>query len=287
MRVQYGKSENVEKFLNSFTISSAFPFWKESYFLPKPQGKINVRVKGREEHEYRKKLKKVKFIESSLWQEIIKGITVTVDDDQLQKDFLIKDSKDCSDIYKSRVMQRVSVPRCDGQHTVPFFFDWKFFDSQSGLYCLTDATGDLLDEIIQLFKLLGENGIGTDKNVGGGKFNVAYKKNFSLNFPDNANAEMLLSVYIPTEQELPELHLSESKYGLILRGGYIAGSQEESFRHLLKKSIYMFGVGSTFTSSKPLQGKVVDLKPKWNDERMHPVYRSGRPFYVPIKIEKP
>jgi CRISPR-associated protein Csm4 len=83
------------------------------------------------------------------------------------------------------------------------------------------------------------------------------------------------------------LHLSESKYGLILRGGYIAGSQEESFRHLLKKSIYMFGVGSTFTSSKPLQGKVVDLKPKWNDERMHPVYRSGRPFYVPIKIEKP
>lgn len=51
----------------------------------------------------------------------------------------------------------------------------------------------------------------------------------------------------------------------------------------MEKSVYMFNVGSTFCTTNPLEGKVVDLRPKWNDNRMHPVFRSGKPFVVPIK----
>ena len=35
--------------------------------------------------------------------------------------------------------------------------------------------------------------------------------------------------------------------------------------------------------SAEVKGKVVDLRPDWNDERLHPVFRSGRPFTILIK----
>ena len=33
-----------------------------------------------------------------------------------------------------------------------------------------------------------------------------------------------------------------------------------------------------------LKGKIVDLRPRWNDSRMHPVFRSGKPFVAKIKL---
>ena len=94
---------------------------------------------------------------------------------------------------------------------------------------------------------------------------------------------MLLSLYIPTEDELKCIDLENSSYELLLRGGFISGSEEVKFRHLRKKSVYMFNVGSVITSSKSLEGAIVDLMPEWNDEKMHAIYRSGRPFVVPMK----
>lgn len=96
---------------------------------------------------------------------------------------------------------------------------------------------------------------------------------------------MLLSLYIPSEEEIKELNLQQAKYEIIRRGGYMAGSQIEDFRHLLKKSIYMFNTGSVFLCTNQIEGKIVNLQPDWNDADMHPVYRSGRPMYIPIKQE--
>ena len=284
LRAQQGKVDDLEEFLKSFTLSSAFPFWKEIYFLPKPHGKIKVVVADKKEYEYRKKLKNVRYIESSLWEKLMNGENLTINGDQLKKEFLLNRNEKFYNIYKAQVNQRVSVPRCDGQDAEPFFFDWKYFDKDAGLYCLTDAKGELLDEIVRLFTLLGESGLGTDRNVGGGKFDVEIVNDFSIMEPSDANGEMLLSLYIPSEKELKTLHLSESKYELLLRGGYISGSQEERFRHLRKKSVYMFGVGSIFSTTQPLEGEVVNLRPEWNDELLHAVYRSGKPFYIPIKM---
>ena len=42
----------------------------------------------------------------------------------------------------------------------------------------------------------------------------------------------------------------------------------------------MFNVGSVFYTTGSLKGKVVDLKPYWNDARLHPVFRSGKLFFV-------
>ncbi|MDR0612627.1 MAG: type III-A CRISPR-associated RAMP protein Csm4 [Dysgonamonadaceae bacterium] len=287
LRAQQGKSEDTEAFLSSFTLSSAFPFWEDTFFLPALQGKFPVTVAGKEEKEYRKQLKNLKYIDATLWNEIVSGNMLTVKSSQLQiEKFLTKAGSNLEVPYKSQVNQRVSVPRMDGQDADPFFFNWTYYHEKSGLYCLTDAKGDKYNEIVTLFEMLGETGIGTDRNVGGGKFKV---ERDTMCLPDikDANYTLLLSLYIPTEEEVTQLNLHASRYELLLRGGYLSGSGVETFRHLRKRSIYMFNVGSLFPTTAKMEGKIVDLKPDWNDDRMHPVYRSGRPFCLSIKINEP
>lgn len=284
MKVRHGASESLKEFLDSFTISSAFPFVGNHYFLPRPLGKLNVIFNDCDEYVSRKKIKSIKFIEQGIWNKMISGKQIVTSINQLKNGFLLDNHSDFKQPYKSSVHQRVTIPREEGKDAEPFFFDWTFFQKEAGLYCLTDATGSKLEDLVQLFQWLGEYGIGTDKNVGGGKFSIETEK-FVIEEPTDSNGKMLLSLYIPTEDEIKNsIHLEDSKYELCLRGGYMAGSQENDFWHLRKKSIYMFNVGSVFCCSATLKGKIVDLKPDYNDERMHPVYRSGKPFVIPIKL---
>ena len=282
IRAQQGKTEDMEEFLSSFTLSSAFPYWQDCYFLPKAQGRLAVSVNGKEEHEYRKKLKKIKLIESSLWNKLANGESLVVEESQVQGDYLLPKGKNTGLLSMSEVAERVTMPRDGLSDATPFFFEWHYFAKDAGLYCLIDAQDSLFEELKSLFAALGESGIGTDKNVGGGKFNVE-AGSLSLRTPDQKDGTMLLSLYIPTKEELDTIDLEKSRYALCLRGGFMAGSTNENMRHLRKRSIYAFNVGSVFMPPLIPTGKVVNLKPEWKDPTMHPVYRSGRPFVVPIK----
>lgn len=285
IKIQAKGEADLMSFMESFVVSSAFPYIQDRYFLPKPCGKIDVEVFDADEYVVRKRLKKVRFVEIGLWNELVAGRKLTVQNWQLKGDFLLPSDFPSAKFmlpFTSQVSQRVSVPREDGIDAEPFFFEWTYFSADSGLYCLLDAPTDKKEELLRLFGRLGEEGLGTDRNVGGGKFEV---ETLELTMPDveSPDSSLLLSLFIPTEDELRLLDLERSLYELLQRGGYMSGSQELDFRHLWKKSIYMFNVGSVFHTTVPLKGKVVDLKPDWNDKRMHPVYRSGRPFVVPIK----
>lgn len=284
IRSQLGKVDDVEEFMDSFTISSAFPFHESTFFLPRIKGKLNFNVEGKSEQELRKELKKIRFIEASVWQNLLGNRENKIKKSQLHGSFLLNDTQSFTKPYVSEVMQRVTIPRADGQDADPFYFNWTYFQKNAGMYCIVDAKAELFNEIVHYFELLGEIGIGTDKNVGGGKFDV---KTDTITFEayKNTNANVLLSLYLPTEEEINTIDLNNSMYDLLLRGGYMAGSEREDLRHLRKKSVYMFGVGSVFSTSSTLKGKVVDLTPEWNDSKMHPVYRSGKPFYLPIKLD--
>lgn len=284
MRVQCGNRESIQDFLASFRISSAFPYSGSRLFLPKIANRVNAVVSGKKEYEYRKKLKKIAYIELPLWEKFCTGMTEEISEAQIKGSFLINDEGEHFEMpYMNEVMQRVAVPRFDGKDASPFYFDWRYYSPNSGLYCIIDASDNVFEELKKLFSMLGEIGIGTDKNIGGGKF-IADVGTIELPEIPSPNATLLLSTYLPSEAELGQLSLSTASYLLILRGGYMAGSEQETMRHLCKQSVYMFDAGSLFLSRLHLEGKIVDLKPAWNAEGMHPVYRSGRPFYLPIKI---
>lgn len=286
MRAQKGKCDDLKDFMESFTISSAFPYLGQDLYFPKPQGKIGISVKGMDNYSSRKRMKSIRFVEFEIWKALACGGTLEIEPDQLQDDFLLSEnsSTSLSLPYKSQVNQRVAVPRNEGCEAEPFFFEWTFFHQDAGLFCLLEAPDTMKGELLELFEMLGENGLGTDKNIGGGKFEVENAGAFDLGCVESPNASMLLSLYIPSKDELEKLNLENSKYELIQRGGYMAGSIEDDFRHLWKKSVYAFSEGSIFPTTEKLRGEILNLQPTWNDERMHPAYRSGKPFVVPVKM---
>ena len=286
MKAQRGEKEFIYDFMQSFKMSSAFPFFKDELFFPTPMGRLNVSIKGKEEHQYRKSLKKAKYASFPIWKKLIKGERLELEEWQLKEGFITNNAgqKDMN-ICQTQVNERVGVPRDNTDDSEPFFFEWNYFNQDAGLFVMTDATGAVLQETYELFEMLGQQGIGTDKSVGGGKFDVEIGDTISFEPTKGAKAQMLLSLYIPTEEELARINLEESSYQLVLRGGFIAGSSHEQFKHLRKKSVYMMEVGSVFYTSEPIEGKIVNLRPEWNDEKLHPVYRSGKALSIPIKID--
>lgn len=283
VRASLGKTQDLKEFLSSFCISSAFPFVGERLFLPKPMSLLNVDVKDREEKDVRKQLKTISYIEMPLWKKLVAGEELTFDSAMLQKEYLTMAGNDFKVPFRKQLNQRVSVSREGYDDSDPFYFEWIFFRPDAGLYCMTDAEGDSLKELMYLFAELGESGLGTDRNVGGGHFDVTSE---TTTLPDVNDADYitLLSLYLPTADELTELDLTASQYSLAQRGGYISGSTDNTLRHLRKKSVNMFTEGSLFPMpKKELRGCVVDLHPEWNSDAMHPVWRSGIPFYLPIR----
>lgn len=278
-----GKTDGIENFLNSFRISSAFPFFRNHLFMPVPHGRINVNISGEEESHIRKALKKIHYMDYPLWQRMISGECITVEHRQIQGECLISSAEQIpNEIHKSEVSERVGVPRGDGQDSEPFYFEWKYFNKDGGLFVLTDASGDILKQVLENFQILGQQGIGTDKSVGGGKFSVKLSDDMDIIPPDKPCGKMMLSLYLPSKSELEKIDLDASSYSIILRGGYMAGSSYEKIRHLRKRSLYMFDTGSVFITSINLEGRIEDLQPEWNDTDMHPAYRNGRPLHIPI-----
>ena len=286
VRALSGKDGDLKKFLDSFALSSAFPYCGDVLFFPKPNGKLNVAVDGLEEKDCRKLLKKVTYVASSIWKKLITGEKLIVKRCQIYGQYLIDE---CKDVFVppmvSKITQRVKVPRIDNEDATPFAFEWTYFRKDCGLYCLLDAESDVASEVEGLFNELGEQGIGSDRNVGGGHFETDAKGNFEMTDVPDSNGTMLLSMYIPSEQELPTLNVEKSRYQLMKRGGYIAGSLSDNLRHLRKNTVHMFAAGSVFNTATSVFGKVVDLRPTWKDGDLHPVYRSGRSLSINIKTD--
>ena len=91
---------------------------------------------------------------------------------------------------------------------------------------------------------------------------------------------MNLGLYLPTREELDNVHLDESYWQLTKRGGYIAGSSHEKFLSLRKNSIYFFAEGSVFKTDSELIGRYTNLRHGYNDADLHPVYRCGQPLFI-------
>ena len=276
-------SNEIFRFLSLFRLSSAFPFVRKTYYLPRLTGRMSIQ--GCEEEKMRKQLKKIRYVESSLWSEAIEKGEINISESWIHGAYLLPERMNGTafiEPFVNQVSQRVSVPRDFLTNPLPFYFEWRFFQPEAGLYCITDATGSLFDELCNLFRALGESGLGTDKNIGGGHF-VVERDTMELPEVSDANATVLLSLYLPQESELRSIDLSASRYNLLLRGGYMAGSTVQSVRHLWKKSVCMLTEGSIFPTLSKIEGVVADLQPEWNQPDMHPVYRSGRAFALPIK----
>lgn len=270
-------------FMNKYRVSSAFPFYGNNYFLPKPLVKVNIKICDEDDYLQKKKLKKIEFIELSLWQELVAGRELSVNKNQISSNgkFLYSGPAPDEALFKDDLQQRVTVPR-DGGDSKPYYLDRRFFSRGAGLYFFLssdDETEKILDTVLEH---LGTIGFGTDKSVGNGQFEAVFSE-IELDPPVDSGKCILLSMACPIQEEISSELLINSSYQIVSRGGFIAGTSLSKFRHLRKKSIYMFVEGSVFPVSK-LDGKIVNVRPDWNDSQLHPVFRDGRSFCIPVNF---
>lgn len=282
-RVQLFGDKNLKDFLESFKVSSAFPFYKNHFFFPKPMIKLNLEIENQNEHLQNKSLKKIEFVEQPVFEQLISNAKVTVPElfFSENKKYLWSEEPAIQHIIKTEVQQRVTIPR-DGQgDSKPYYVERLFFNENAGLFFLVETENrQTFHEIEVSLKYLEDTGLGTDRTVGNGFFKSEIS-NLKLTVPEDGNYSMTLSLFCPLKEELESVLHQDTAYLLEKRGGFIAGASLEQFRHLRKKSVYMFKEGSVFNGNT-LTGKVLNLRPQWDDEKLHPVYRSGMPVYIPV-----
>lgn len=293
----YGPEQIGRSFLEQFRISSAFPFYCSStkgrtfYFFPRPE---MVRLPFNQVDEgagKEKKLKKIRFLEKGLFQELLKGESdIDLSAKNLYGSFAtdgaidfkeILDTEGCSAITTTEPYQHVHIPRDYGSDSVPYYVDKIYFHHNAGLFFLLDAEENVKEMVLAAMKLLADTGIGTDRNIGNGQFEVAYDEmHLDVPTPEKANYQLNLSLYCPEESEVKD-SIMQSFYGLTKRGGYISSPSKPEHQTIRKRSVFMFTEGSLFPYREGRRGKIEDLKPKFATLD-HPIWRDGQPIFIPF-----
>lgn len=302
----------------AFTVSSLFPFQQMGedtnetlYFFPKP-------VNALQPTEYRthKKLKKIQYLEQTVFKKYLKeGENAFMDwlkgetedfkskettEKYINGSYCFDDSENFnSNFLSSKVYPRVYVPRQGERNngelltdTEIYYIERLFFNGNSGLFCLAQFDSEQhKNNVIGALNYLGDEGIGTDRNVGNGSFEVTCEvfNDFNDLTSINSDYRLNLSLFCPDNQDDLASMLPESDehiaYHLQKRGGWITKAPYLTYR---KQSVYMFGEGSVFKTSTlksnvETMGKTVDLQPKNTpNDITHPIYRVGKSLFLPI-----
>ena len=168
-----------------------------------------------------------------------------------------------------------------------------YFQKEAGLFFLIDYKEEIFAGIQQSVQaalmLLGENGVGSDRNTGNGQFIATFEKEIPFHIPTYGERQINLSLYCPNDkEEAAQMLDKESAFRLVKRGGFIASPTYIDHITYRKKSIYMIAEGAVFPNVA-MEGKMVNLKPSGDafprDETPldHPVWREGRAIFIPVK----
>jgi len=275
-----------------FTISSLFPFYQKDeqseavYFLPKPLRSILPDI---DKVEDAKRIKKVQWLGIEEFSDYINGNTgIFKETSSIQGEYLTKKKID-KDFIFSQISPRVKVSRSGQEDAIPFYMDRIMFKDYSGLYFVMAGAVNMFQPAIELLQY---EGIGTDRNVGNGLFTIT-EDEIEIDCPSEHDTDyaVSLSLFIPESEKQLKSCLTGEKvgYDVVRRGGWITTSP---FNTIRKSAIYAFMHGSVLhlklSDDIQIKGKIVDLKPTWNndvsDVPMHSIFRNGKSFFIPIKL---
>ncbi len=281
-----GKEERFAK--PPFLLSSAFPYFKELYFLPRPVNDRAVQLDSGQ-LSLNKDLKNIKWVEIEIWKKIVAkkwdwpkekeaghfeilpgGLAILAEKLALFPDKEPKRFK----LWALEESTRVGINRLSGGAAAGTLFDFArvYYQPEGGLYFLARFDKDDRQREFEVaLSWLGDSGLGSDRNCGHGLFSWK-KRELSLPEAQPHQAAITLSLVVPSYGELRETGwLEEAAYELTKRGGWIAGTS------VRKPTLRMFSEGSYFKAGQ-FSGQVVGLgkHPSFG----YSIYRDGRGFFV-------
>ena len=179
-------------------------------------------------------------------------------------------------VWETTTRPRVSIDRQTEESSI-WHVETVQFNTDCGLWFAINYDSDETKQKIEtLLRVLGDNGIGGERNAGYGLFDF---DEVALEIPTSEDSTQFvtLSPICPkSSDQLEHLLKGDIAYNLNPLTGWV-GSHGTYKR---RKQINMFTEGSVLNASDEPIGRLVDLKP---DNWTHPVYRYGYAWQVGIK----
>ncbi|HQK36802.1 MAG TPA: type III-A CRISPR-associated RAMP protein Csm4 [Bacteroidales bacterium] len=288
-----GKQEWIAEFVDkpesSFALTSLFPFVKKDgsnyiYFFPKI---IKDKCSNDLPQELVKKFKKLNYYDLDFFSERLHHPLEIFNDENMHGVFLSKKLQESDfPLYTKHVVPRIMRPRNDLEDSRPFYVEKTIYRENAGLFCMVHYASEKWEKrLMAAFRLLQDEGLGTDRSVGMGRF-VLEEGSMSIPFPLNSSHAVSLSVFCPENlQQLNGMIDDKTRYHFVKRGGWIS----EPYQSYRKRSVYMFTEGSLFhigSSEFKVLGKIADLTPHETPKKlMHPIYRTGLGFFIPCTTD--
>ena len=274
------KGYTEDRGLLPFMLTSAFPFAKDVYLFPKPQ---MVSMPS-------KKSKRVQFVSQSIFQDIISGTLPEFSEDLLinseqvwvspeEKERLGTSEDKNFTIWATNTRPRVTLGSRNSGSEI-WHVQTVQFNTDCGLWFAAQFDSDETKQRIEtLLRVLGDTGIGGERNAGYGTFDFT-ETTLEIPMQETANQFVTLSPICPqSSEQLVQLLKGDIAYTLNPLTGWVSSTGAAARR----KQVNMFSEGSVLHASDTQIGRLVDLRP---DSWGHPVYRYGYAWQVGIRGEK-
>ncbi len=267
-----------------FRISSAFPFAGQDLFFPKPY--YTPPRPDKEEAGDAKAFKKLAWIAQPYFENWLSGKCLTIDKDYLSSDkrflFSAKAIKGHSNPVAVQDSPRVRKD-LETEQTEIFYYSRLYFTENAGLYFMAVFQNEEWQKkFTAVLNLLGDEGLGGDRSVGNGLFEVLeMNTHFKMRLPEKTTHFLTLALYHPQAVELKP-NLEKAYYELINRSGWVYSGRGYSLR---RNNVRMFTEGSVFAGPPGEYGDIVKvLDPLPEQNLKHAIYRYGQAFSLPIAV---
>lgn len=248
-------------------LSDALPYLGERLYVPKPMVGANRAVlphAGQNDSRERKANKKLKYIPLDTLS------------NYFAESFDYVGELGKFNLGISFLRTKVNLTRDTSDDAEPYHVGGFSFNPGCGIYFVVRGSFD----VEPLFEQLGYSGIGGKRSSGYGRFSVQFvsAEPFAPFFaaPIGAGKSMLLSSALPREEELTEALLSDAKYHLVRRGGFIQSAVHAATPRK-KRDMWVFSSGSIF--ERRFEGDVFDVN---LTPGAHEVQRYARAMWMGV-----
>ena len=266
-----------------FILSSAYPYWEETLFFPKPiLYQSRDRALQGESSSRRSNLGDAKFLDHNLWSKYLEGdwdaIGYMARDARLSTRGDLLSIQEIPDmLYLTSERPRVAVDRHNSVSTLHHVKSLEFAEPNAGAHFLAIFRDqDMLNEFYSALQLLQHEGIGGERSSGYGRFRCEPPEELYFSDFEEPNWFTSLSLFMPSKNEAESS--AQGYYALSTRGGWVYSSHVKNYR---KKTIRMFTEGSAFPNSGQI-GSLVDVTPTILTS--HRTFRYGLSFKVPMAV---
>jgi CRISPR-associated protein Csm4 len=301
-----------------FRLTSAFPYAGDVLFFPKPLVPGNLGLATAQEHG--KTLKEVRFVSSGVFtawlnndaldgylkdENFLHDGDLWVTPAERERLAVFRDEEtDKVQLWKSDAVPRVTVDRVTNKSAVYQAgrvryrrLKLKEGEVRTGVWVVVDWLNGPPNEaqlawLTKLFSVLGDSGLGGERSVGYGQFDLEGPVDFAgFGAEEPGERWLTLAPYHPRPDEVGEGGIlgEGSSYSLLIRRGWVASPEGMSLR---RPYVRVLGEGSVLhhpaAGARESYGDLADVTPEVMDPTKggtdHKVWRYGIAFPVSVGI---